>query len=805
MTGLDEKIKARRESLEVGSEKVADPSRGIDERIAERQRLMEQGVHAVDPRTLDARSRQEFLAKQVGQEILGQPALGTPGLEDFGTRFDLGLSDTFLEKKTKFLDKYPEGEFVEVFEPSAEPSNRATTILFRRHPDEPYAELDARALDRWEVLMDLGDVSGEIPSAVLEAVTVRGARLVQQLWKTAAATVGGDALKESVEEARGYQLETLPELASRETKRAIISTVGAGATVVVSGPLNAVRGASSIKIAKSAPAAQKAAKKLGVPGLLPSQIARSPLVRKMGGQAGAVMSTINDYINNQQAALVRALTRLRSNDLARVMRGEIEGVHEEAREQIIKAAQLSPNRSLTEAGTAIQEGLAEYDALANMLVDRAYQRARMIEAPEFDITSLKATARELKAGVRAAAEEGGEVQLSQPQKDLLDLLDKIEQVDPSLPSVTLPDGRVIDAVDQLRAIRSQLWDMKTPPPGEIARQSEREAGKLYGAVTHVLRNPKNTNPEFVNAWRMADATAAGRFDTMEKLIVVQSAKSETPAQMAERLVKPNQVDNLRILKNSMPDSRWGEFREAVKSDMLSPNKVDNLTKRLDTFDQNTLDALLPRQDQALLREIGGQIDKLNQVGVKEALTRQTQRAALLSEWIDSGQTARISGLVELANKNPLLRDSIRAGLMERVFANVVDVREGVRTINRTALQQEMRALRDSGALKFLKFNDIRTLKEIDTILEFVPARPDSGTSLQAGQAVAGARGLSVEAFQTILEHIGTGRLMTSEIFQRAMLGSGRKKSPFNSLRVIGSILARTATELESEQRQQQER
>lgn len=789
MADLDSLIKKRREEL--GDEPVEAPM-GLDQRIAERQLLLEQGIHQPDPRTVDARARQEFLAGQVEGESLAEP-----GLQKFGTRFDLGFSDTFQEKKAKFLDKYPEGEFVEVFEPRTDPASRQTTILFRRHPNEAYAELDARMVDRTELLMDFADFSGELPATAMEAIFVRGGTLIKQLLRTAGSTVGGDILKEAVEGVRGYQQETLSELAERVGTRAVISTAGAAATVTVTGPLNAVRGAASIKVAASAPAAQRAAKKLRIPGLLASQIARSPLLRKLGGQAGAVMPRINDYINDQQGALVRAFSRLRAKDLVKVLNEEIDSVHDAARSQILRAAQITPSRNLTQAGTAIQEGIAEYDDLAKLLVNRSYQRARMIEAPVFDVTPLKSTAREVRLGVQGVDAEGNAIQLSALDQKLVDILEKIDSLDPNLPSVIV-DGIEIDATAQLRALRSQLWDMKTPPPGEIARQAERDAGKIYSALTHAMRNPKNANPDFVNAWRLADATASGRFDTMEKLIVIQSAKSETPAQMAARLVQPNQVDNLRVLKDSMPDSRWNEFREAVKSDFMNPDKADSLTKRLETFDKPTLDTLLTKEDKSLLFNIGAQIDRLNSVGVKQALQRQTQQVALLNELIDSGSTAKVRGLLGLAADNVTLRKSLRAGLMERVFNNSVEVREGVRTVNRVVLQREMKQLRESGAISLLDFQDIRTLKEIDTILEFVPASPDSGTSLQAGEAVAGTRSISVDALQTILEHIGVGRVLTSPIFQRVVLGKGRKPLPFNSLRVVGSVLARAAADLEQE-------
>lgn len=773
-----------------------DRAESFSDRLAARQRLRESGINTPGPLQVDRARRNEFLAAQTGGDFLG-----TPGFEG-AARFDIGLSDTFEEKKAKFLDKFPDGNFVEVLEPPkggqiVEPGRGGTTILFRKNQNEPFAEFDADLLDKSEILMDLADFSGEIPSAAIEIAVVRGGGLVKQLLKVAGSSVAGDTLKESVEAARGFQRETLSEFGQRAIERAGIATLGAGATVFVSGPINAVRGAPSIAVAKSAPAAQRAAKKLGVPGLLPSQIGRSPLIRKLGGQAGATLKTVGDYVSRQQESLVRGLTKLREPDLALVLRGEVEALHESARKQILQAAKLNP-RSLSESGSAIQSGIAEYDELATALVNRKYSAARGVETPEFDLKSLRAVAENLKAGTRGVSKGGGEVVLSGPQKELDDLLNKVLALDPSLPPTARPDGTIVDATDQLRALRSQLWDLKTPGKGEIARQPEKQAGELFAAITNTLQKPKNASPEFIEAWAKANGLAASRFDVMEKLMVVQASRTETPAILASRLAQPNQVDSLRILQEVMPPSRYREFQEGIASDLISPGKVDALTKRLDSFDQPTLDLMLTRADQVNLRRIGSEIDNLNKANIQGALQDQAKTSGLLDQLIDSGDATRIKRIAKasLVTPDSPLRKSARAGIMERVWDKSVKNIEGVQTLDRNTLQSEIKRLRETGAISLLDANDIRTLSQIDTILEFVPTTLDTGTSIQAASAAAGVRGLSVNAFMTVLEHIGTGRLLTSPVFQRAVLGSGKKPLNFASLRVTGAILAQVAKDLE---------
>ncbi len=200
--------------------------------------------------------------------------------------------------------------------------------------------------------------------------------------------------------------------------------------------------------------------------------------------------------------------------------------------------------------------------------------------------------------------------------------------------------------------------------------------------------------------------------------------------------------------------------------------------------------------------------------IKGVLERQHNVAGIIDELIDSGNAPRIAGLIRKVGKDfkggsltnaPIVR-SIRAGLMERVFRKVTKTIEGNPTIDRAALTAEMKALRKSGAIKFLSFGDLRTLRELDTLVEFIPEVVDMGASLQAGQTTEQARGAlrlsgdaAKNAISTILEHAGIGRLLTSRIFQRTLLGTGKVKPlEFNKLRVLGAVLAQINRDLEGE-------
>lgn len=771
-------------------ETVANPSSSFAERVRARQSLAEQGQHMPSPTAIDRSSREAFLAQQVGSETLAQP-----GMTDLLTRADLSLSDTFEEKKTKFLSKFPDGDFVQVFEPRSDPSQRNSTILFRRHPNEEYAELDARVLDRAEFLGDAADISGELPAAAMEALFIRGGRIGQQMWQATVGTLTGDAIKEAIESARGFQKETLPQVMSREATRAVLSAAGAGATVAVSGPINAVRGASTIALKPSARLAQRAATRFDMPPLLPGQVARSPFLQKMQGQASAIFKTVGDYVSAQQGAMARAMGRLREGDVKKVLADELENLFEEGKDQIVKAAMVAPNRTLTEGGTAIQAGIAEWDDFASMMTRWAYRRAEQIEEPKFNLTPLKAMAQELKAGIQGAREGGGTIDISKLDPKLERVVDSILALDPNLPAVEI-NGLATTATDQLRALRTQLWDLKMPDKGQIARQPEKDAGKLYSALTRVLRTPTNSNPEFAAMWRKADALASSRFSAMEQLMVIDAAKSETPALLAKELIKPNQVDNLRVLKGVMPDSKWNEFQSAVKAEMIAPQNIDGLTKRLDTFDEQTLNMLLPKADQETLRLIGQRIDQFKQIGIKQAMAQDATFAGLIESLAVRNDTQSIARLVEESLKRPKLRRSIRAGLMERVWNQASSVNaEGVRTVNANAIRDAIQSLRQSGAIHFLDFGDIRTLKNLEVLAGLIPESADSGTSLVAASGVSSVTRFSIEGMHSAIKHMTIGRILTSKWLQRTLLGSGKKPLPFKSLRNFGSFLGRELQDL----------
>ena len=793
---------------------VNDPSRSMADRLQARRQLSEMGQIQTDPILTDLERRREFLAGQVGQESLGEP-----GMQDLRVRADLGLSDTFEEQRTKFLDKFPDGDFVFVPRIPSDVTSRAfqgATILFRRTPGEQFAELDAQILESTEVLGDIADMAGEAPGMVAEgvaAVLTRGGSVVRSLIAMFAANLGGELLKEGVEELRGFQLESVGQVVSRGVLEAGIAAAAGGIMeTLVGGPLNFARGSAMLTLRPGAESAQASAAALGMDRLLPTQVANSPIIRKIGNQLAGTIQTVNDWVVRQHNQAVSALTRLRRPDLARLLTDDpdvLGELHQEAIDQVVLAARRS-DPSLSMTGTQVGVGIVEYDELASTVVNRAYTNARNTGTPEFDIAPADAVAREVLEGVQGRTAAGGVQRLDPIDPRLEAIAKQIRGSDPDLPTMNAGTINAADSVAQLRAWRSQLWELKTPNPGELFRQDHRQAARLFNAVDSVLRNPANADPVFTAAWRAANNLARGRFDTLEKLIIVEAGRTETPALLARKLIQPDQVDNLTLLRETIqegPDgiARWGQFQEGARAFFLQDRNVHNLNNLLDTFDNETLNVLMNRAEVRDLRRIAGQVEVIDRIDLPGIAARQSDAASAIREALRSGNTRQVQDLTNIVkslNPDDARRLDIRAGLIENIYNDVIDTELGFNVVNADRLNSVLSELRRADAIDLLTPNDVRVLERLDEVVPFLPSRGDMGASLEAASVAAAGRGLpravvtgdvsSILAFTgEMIELVGLGRMFTSETFQKIALGRSGGAVPrraFTSLRIFGAIL-----------------
>lgn len=765
-----DQIKAREEEIKTGN-----PATRADTNQVEQQQSEEAG-----------------LAKQVGKG-----SLGPPGLANLTLRADMGLSDTFDARQAKFMNTYPDGSMVQVVDP-ANPQQRIE--LFRRNDQEPYAKVDAGALEKFEPLGDIADISSDVGIGAIEAAVTRGGTLVSNVIRTFLGGAAGNIANDAIEKLRGYQKKDIGEIVGKAAMSGAMDAAGAGLTTLVSGPLNYLRGAGIFKTATGAAEGIAAAQRLDIPALHVGQVARSPFLQKMAGQSAQLSSAIPEYEKQQSAAAVRALTSMRDQDVKAVLAGDVSKLNDEARTQVIRAAIANP-KELAEGGVALQNGIAEYDDLTSMTVGKLYADARNMEPPVFDTSPAISVGANIVAKAQALGRDVPPL--------IQDAIDRLQKFDPSAPPVQLPSGEIIDSTAQLRAIRTDLWDMKTVPPGAVLtpeqRETARQAGDLYYAVGRVLDDPKNVSPEFRDAWKTAATEAKSRFDTLEKLVIIKAAREESPEQLADRLVAPLNYSNLTLLKKIVPPEQWDTFRQAAISRLTDSSSVDKLTQRLKSFDSPTLHTLFSLDEIQGLKGVGQQIDRLNAINLPGIVDQSTKRGDIAFQALTQGNPNNVDAFLGMVDKygGPDMRKDLRAGLIDSLYNRNTKTVAGIPTIDWSSFTSDLDKLTANGGMRILTPEDVTHLRDLKLAGDLMKVKTDSGSSMMAGQAVANLMNFPERGLATLwaalqgVRAATVGHIFTSPTGIRILTGqaaSQYQKSEPKMLRAVGAALGEIAND-----------
>jgi hypothetical protein len=815
-----EGFQSRRLQLEAERAQAGPFATGDDVRARER-----------DITQLRREDRRQALGEQVGQENLEEGFFDDPLI-----RADLAASRGFEAKRAKFHSYYPDGDFILVDEPPTvvvSPSgreietapSRGSTVLFRKNQNEPFLEFDTVGWTTNELWMDAIDiVVGAGPSIAGEVALTKGFGAIGSvILRGAAGTLVGEISNEAIERVRGFARETWDNAAQRIGFESLVAGLGGKvADTTIRGPLNLFRGRPLVEAAPGAEPAIAAVRELNlaganIPGLMPNQVSNNVIIQRLGNLSSALTPAMGRYVQQQDKALVQVLGTLRDKNLAQFSKGEFTTLHREASDQIVAAMKL-PDANLTDVGNAIARGLAEYENLSRATVDQLYLNARTKGAPVFDVSGLKTVARSIEAGIPVAQEGGAAVQAMPLPSSLRETVEMIKNLDPAMPSTTTisPTGQVVEvpAMEQLRSIQQSLFDIAyvgnyvtaTPPD----RQAARAAKKVLDSINHTIESATHTDPAFLAAWREANEAAALRFSTLEKAFVVnakniaEGGNLQTLASMAENLAQPLQRENIQLLKEIMPPARFEEMRQGMMADFISPRNRSTISAKLNNFDKETLDLIMTPLEQQGMRQVGENITRLDNVGIRRVLERQDTRRAAMSDLVNREDTAGINELVRLMPKDPQdpVRRQMRAGLVDDIILRSTRTNDSFDVINidSNALTQTLQQYERMGVLRILTNEDVAVLNNAARVAQRIKSSTaDAGTSIQAAQAVSGMRSFKESAFFTALEAFGTGRIYTNPTMQRILLGTG-DAAPWQSLTpsrfgvVLGLELARIEEE-----------
>lgn len=738
-------------------------------------------------------------------------ALGAPtaegGLDDFGLRADLSMSDTFKEKLGKFQTKYPTGDLraVETIGLTGRP---VVTLMFRRTEGDPYREIDPNMVTSGPEMADVADLLGDVPSIageVLATARYRGTNLIPLLGRILFGSTAGELAKEGVEVARGTSDETLEQFGTRALMQGAVSAAGAGATApLVSGPVNIARGVGAIKVGDEGREMIAAAERQGLPPPRPDQVSDNPLIQRIGRQSNAIVPAMARYAADQNKAALANFSGALDLGATTMLPLRAKAALVAARNDAIEKGRRAIRAGNADrGGAALTQGIKEYDATAKTAVDDLYNYARSLHDPQFDLSGVKSLARELREGRPFPTEDGGFLPAAGDlPPEMGKIVDDILAVRADVRTFTASDGRVISAFDLIKDLRGRLFALKEPPRGYPETQENILARRLYEKLSDVLNNPVGGSPKFRAAWREASTEAARRFDTLERMSTFRATQDfkmgeMTPQEAYRSIVQPSRKsENLEFARQNLPTERWEELRGAFKDELL--RKPDSLRAELAKYDDANLNLLLTGRERTELNRVADALDSIRASGIEDALIRQNDGAQLALHLMETNSTAQIDKLVQLAGgKNTPLGKSFRAGIMDALYQQSVVTEGGKTFINAKKLRQLIDQLNRNGALnKFLAPFDRQRLMDYATYLEKVQRGSDSGTSLMAAEVTSGVLDMKESALMNLVQQIGIGRMMTSPLGQRFFYGTSANErwSP-KSLRLFGAALTDVATDI----------
>lgn len=773
-------------------------------------------------------------------------AAGKPGLADAGTRYLMGRASTLSEKAAAFKKRYPEGDLVA----KRFGDSDKYELAYRKEKGDNWSKVDAK-LGKENILYDLAELGGGELEAIIgdiwgatkaiqKGIPVNLLRLAAFVG---AGTAGGELAKEGIEVLRGTQEETLGDVGSRAAMKGVVAGIASPiGEVIVRKGIDLVKGGGLAPLKSGTPEVLQAAKDLGVPPIPVHTGISAPWLRKMGGQSQALFAKVNDYIAGIKEDTKLVLSRLSKAKGRTNLGADLARLEKIARGRLVGAAGKKmgkfPRTKVREVGAKISEYIKEWDAIANANVNNLYRMARNLDTPTFDLTSLQSVARnildrgDLARRFRASQDEpfllgpdgqplpiAGEEQvigtaISQLDANTAKVLQEIAET--TRMEARVVDGETISPLDQLNWWAETLGDAMVPAVGQRATRENRLAAQAFNAIRDTLDNPANLKgaaPGFAKAWKAARKAANARFKVLERSVVKEAIRTESPEVFVRRIMSGSDPDLVLQLKRALKPERFDILKTAFRNDlMMDP---DNLTKRLADFTPEFRRTLLSDTEFRALRGLGQQIDKVNQVGIRTLLETQSVFAKQIDGLVRGADSLGIETLGKMiaqqGGKDSPIGRTIRAAIIDSIYRRATKPSEAGKAIGDEILPTELKAellgnvmeeYSESGALKLLLPAEIKALTQVHRINKFLDDASDPGTSIMGAQTASGLRSLSRSAFVTMAEAFGVGRFLISPVGRRVLLGVGAKKmDPSRAVAATAGSLALMAQDAVSTEKQ----
>lgn len=783
---------------------------------------------------------------QAIEETTGAPLARSEGgeleeLRDFGARFDIvGRSNLLSERLAKLSTDYPELETVVVDDPGG-----GQIVAIRSAGQEEFVLLDN---DQFFTFADAADIAGSLLSVetlatIAATIASRGANLLPRIG----AQVGGGALGRAgdigIESARGFEHDPLDALLLDAGMAGAAAGLGELAVAPLRRGARALVGQGAIEMTPAQQAATQTAREAGIP-TTPGMV--QPLARRMEQQAAATSPRVQNFRIRQTAEALRDLRSLRDDPIAaRIASGNLEGVTDAELVSVVNRVQQNMHALITgatatpeQAGRALREGRTAFVQAWRGLLKRRYDRALAAGADaEFDLSPAITRASEIRAGIRGRGRESKEIvdtglldaggrpivrettkvpgiQLQKIDGELREIVNEILALDPRVQAF---EGNT--AFEQLKTLRTRLFDLKNATVDGKETNVNRLAGQLWDSLTQVMQNPAGGDARFRVLLQAAN-NANIRFERiLEMADIARIARSDVdPGTLAPTLAQPGKAFTLRTLRRVLPEDKWERFVAGWRSDMLS--KPEQIVARLDQWrgDPRGLRQLIGEAEENQLRIIGEQAQRFERGPIKRVLREQTRSADRIRTLVETGDAAELEQAIAAAGgRNSRFGRLMRAGMVQYVLDTAQVTRGAQEVLDPGLAIKAIERLRKNGLLEAVMTPDeARRLLDRRNLFSLLPARADPGASIMAAELASATaevvtapvhgRGAIVSFLRGITgvaRNALVGRFFISDWGNRLMLGMGSRQVDMTTLRAAGAVGFQLLADLERDAREEE--
>lgn len=693
-------------------------------------------------------------------------------------RWSLARGDNLQEKKLRLKKKYPEGE-LQILPESIVMGFDEDTLVFRESPQAQWKMVEPQGFDAFDIAEAIAPSAESIVGETAVAIATGGGSVPVTVGRQVLGAIAGETLEQGIQQLTGTQAQTVGEVAGEVGFEGVASGIGGFAMSPIAGIYNAFRGAGALRVGDEGIEVIRAANELNEAQigkkLTPGLVTDNPAMQLQEKQSSALLPGFRRRYREMLTSLDAAVRSSAPGNAAEAMRTTVNSLKDFS-DYFLKRIKIKGS-TLGDAGQALKEGIDNYSKSSKIVVDGLYDAAREIAEPDFNLKPFFTLAGDLRGGAKGKFSK----EVAAVVNDVMAIKGPKE----------LPSGKILSVTDQLRNARSTLWDIKQVPPGELATQKTGQANDLFHALGDALDDPLNPDATFRNAWRSASDAAKIRRTTLGQGAVMTASKSQTPYKLARSLVRPGEVDNLLALRNTVSSKYWKEFTDAAYGDILKdPSRAKAV---FDAFDQETLDAFMPRAEQALFKRVTSELDRIYSVGVDEIARIQVSNRNFVDNLIRTSSPSDTMTLMRAMNNtnNRGARESLRAAIVEWAWDGVVQKTKGGLKANESILKSRIAALKKSQVWRILSQEEKRIISNAQIVSRAFQSVQDAGTSIQAAEAAKGIGRLKSGAIMSFFQAGIISRLYLSDMGRRMLIGGGLPNTNAAMLRVFGGALAQT--------------